>query len=336
VNTLDKIRGCLYGGAIGDALGYPVEFDILPIIKKKYGDKGIIELQLKDNKALISDDTQMSLFTAVGLTECNDNNYIDSIRDRYKEWLITQKYNNVYDYYTDVSENSWLAFKNEMYSQRAPGNTCITSIEKGALGTIDNPINNSKGCGGIMRVAPIALYMRNESMLDAAKLAAEASALTHGHPDGYVTSAVFVGIIHSVINGETLGKSIKAAFEIFKYFGNTQDKLNEIENSIILYIKAAELSKKDMNDEQAIKSLGQGWTADETLAIAVYCSLKYRDNFEKAIQVAVNHSGDSDSTGAVTGNIVGTYLGYELIPDRYKNNIELKDIINKISKDLAH
>ena len=82
--------------------------------------------------------------------------------------------------------------------------------------------------------------------------------------------------------------------------------------------------------------LGEGWVAEETLAIAIYCSVKYQDDFSKALCVAVNHDGDSDSTGAVTGNILGAYLGYEKIPAQWKENLECADVIDEIALDLCH
>ena len=65
----DQVRGCLFGGAVGDALGYPVEFLDEEEIFYKYGPEGIRQYHLDrtSGKALISDDTQMSLFTASGL-----------------------------------------------------------------------------------------------------------------------------------------------------------------------------------------------------------------------------------------------------------------------------
>lgn len=71
-------------------------------------------------------------------------------------------------------------------------------------------------------------------------------------------------------------------------------------------------------------------------AIAVYCSLKYENDFEKAIIASVNHNGDSDSTGSVTGNILGVRLGYEAIPQKFKENLEMRDIIIEIADDLCN
>ncbi len=80
--------------------------------------------------------------------------------------------------------------------------------------------------------------------------------------------------------------------------------------------------------------MGEGWVAEETLAIALYCSLKYENDFDKALIASVNHNGDSDSTGAVTGNILGAYLGMSKIPQKYIDNLELKDVILDIAEDL--
>lgn len=98
--------------------------------------------------------------------------------------------------------------------------------------------------------------------------------------------------------------------------------------------RAVELSHADMDDVEAIHMLGQGWVAEETLAIALYCALKYSDDFDKALVAAVNHNGDSDSTGAVTGNILGAYLGLSAIPEKYLKNLELRDVILEIADDL--
>ena len=73
----------------------------------------------------------------------------------------------------------------------------------------------------------------------------------------------------------------------------------------------------------------------ETFAIAIYSCLKYQNSFEDAIVCAVNHDGDSDSTGSVAGNIMGVFLGYDAIPKYYVDNLELKDVILEIAEDLS-
>lgn len=97
---------------------------------------------------------------------------------------------------------------------------------------------------------------------------------------------------------------------------------------------AIDLSTNDRSDLENIGALGGGWVGEEALAIALYCSIRHFDNFEHAVIAAVNHGGDSDSTGAVTGNILGAAVGYENIPLFFKDNLELHDVILHMADDL--
>ncbi len=98
--------------------------------------------------------------------------------------------------------------------------------------------------------------------------------------------------------------------------------------------QALELADSDLPDSEAINILGEGWVGEEALAIAVYCSLKHGEDIKKALIASVNHSGDSDSTGAITGNIVGAYLGLSFIPKAWIEKLELKEVILQVADDL--
>lgn len=182
-------------------------------------------------------------------------------------------------------------------------------------GTIEKPYNQSKGCGGAMRVAPIAQYSKLE-IKKADMIGAKVAALTHGHELGCIPNAMMVHIIHKIINSENdkLGEIIDESKNTMKELFPNAQYLNEL---IELVDKAIELSKSSKSDLESIQQLGEGWGAEETLAIAIYCSLKYQNDFEKAIIAAVNRNGDSDSTGSVTGNILGLYWGLK----RYLNDL---------------
>ena len=184
-----------------------------------------------------------------------------------------------------------------------------------------------------MRVAPVGLYMRDSET--AGQLGAEVSALTHGHSLGIIHSYVFSTLIWYLLNTElsieeSLKKAITQFKEKFNYF-NKQDTNYFLE----LVDKAISLSKENIKDIDAINELGEGWVAEEAFAIAIYSCLKYSNSFKDAVVCAINHDGDSDSTGAIAGNIIGVYLGYAAIPDEYKNNIELKNIILELADDLS-
>ncbi len=341
MKDIDKYRGCLIGGAAGDALGYAVEFFSSSAIFSRYGEKGITEYDLRNGIAQISDDTQMTLFTATGLllgttrgmTRGIMGSYPSYIAYSYKDWYRTQteRYPLPEEYHY-----SWLVNMREMFSHRAPGNTCMSALGSSEHGTIRTPINNSKGCGGVMRVAPIGLYFEDKriSINEIDMIGAEAAAITHGHSLGYIPAAALVHIIHLVAHNDNISM-IDAVNDMKRDIEIQFAADKHLHEFITIVERAIELSQRnDIEDLDAIRELGQGWVAEETLAIAIYCSLKYCDNFEKALIASVNHSGDSDSTGAVTGNIVGAYLGLKGIPRKYLDNLELKDVILDIADDL--
>lgn len=354
----DKFQGCLIGGAVGDALGYPVEFMSISQIRAKYGERGISRYELIKGVARISDDTQMTLFTAnaalFGFTRIKLRG-IGAIWPEYywmayRDWYKTQIYASQNEMRSNEHEKPylWLCGIDELYSRRAPGTTCMNAIENNKMGTIEDPINNSKGCGGVMRVAPVGLFHRlldanehrpdwghsyssdDEIVLTGARVAA----LTHGHPLGYITAGTFSYLIADIVKDERpkrLQACVERSIQITKQcFPDSAgcDYLCQ------LLERAVNFACQNIEDVLAIDLLGQGWVAEEALAIAVYCALKYCDDFERAIVAAVNHSGDSDSTGAICGNILGAYLGLSAIPLYYIEKLEIGDVILDIANDL--
>ena len=345
MRDLNKYKGCLVGGAVGDALGYAVEFMSADAIFKKYGENGITEYDLRHGVAEISDDTQMTMFTATGLLVGTTRgmmrgimgDYADYIALSYRDWYKTQTKNYPL---SDEHLFSWLVNVPEMFGRRAPGNTCLSALAQGGSGTMGEPVNDSKGCGGVMRVAPIGLYFANGNhdkmqQTEIDLIGAKAAALTHGHELGYIPAAALAHIISLLAKNDKISVLDAVADSVVtmrKVFKETEHlrlfhKLME---------KAADLAVSSDDDLDAIRQLGEGWVAEETLAIAVYCAIKYSDNFEKGIFAAVNHSGDSDSTGAVAGNILGAALGLDAIPQKFLDKLELKDVILEIAEDLYH
>lgn len=326
---LERFEGCLLGGAIGDALGNPIEFEDISTIKKLYGKRGIQDLLTGPRGiAEITDDTQMSMFTADGiikaLRKTFDKTKLPDLRiifDSYKLWFKTQEYMP-----TLQRGKGWIAELKDLYEMRAPGTTCMYSMRNNILGTIEKPINNSSGCGGVMRVAPIGLvYYGNPSI--AFKVGADCAALTHGNPRGYLSAGFLSAMIAHIISGKNIVESVDLTLPILKkYDGN--------EPIIQLIYKAKKLANTDIAPLKAIEQLGEGWDGDEAIAISIYCALKEPNNFEKAVQIAVNHSGDSDSTGAILGNILGAYLGIKNLPKKWKGKIELSKELEVLANDL--
>lgn len=337
----ERIKGCLLGGAVGDALGYAVEFLPEEQIFEKYGFQGITEFDTNGTPtACVSDDTQMSLFTAAGLLlakqrqiplKCTEK-YVTCIAEAYADWFTTQ----IERYPPKAPPATPLGNESGMYHRRAPGGTCLAEtgeLKKGKPpSTMEAPSNFSKGCGGVMRVAPIGFGIDNTeiSLAEIDLLAAKATALTHGHPLAYIPSAALVHIIHSIIyDNLTPADAVQSALMAMPMIFS---KSQHMDDFILLMQKAVALSTYDLDDLDAIHELGTGYCGHDNLAIAVYCSLKYSNDYEAAMIAAVNHGGDSDSTGSVTGNIMGAYLGCSAIPGKYLEKLELKQVILEIAE----
>lgn len=326
----DFFRGCLLGGAIGDALGWPVEFLQYNDILSRYGKEGITDLVSSGNGcAEVTDDTQMTLFTAEGIlrteTRGNEKGICDApstVYFAYLRCLNTQGYPQIDEF--DWIYDGWLLNIKKLHNKRAPGNSCLSSLLSGKIGTIDNPINNSKGCGGVMRVAPAGLFYSKE---EAFQMAAEFAALTHGHPSGYLSAGALAFIIATIIEGEDIELAVSESLEELKKHKDHGECSKLLQNAI-------DLSNSDIKPLDAINKLGEGWVGEEALAISVYCVLKYRDDFKLALITAVNHNGDSDSTGAITGNIIGAYLGVKAIPTEWIEKVELRDEVIQVADDL--
>ena len=378
MGNIDKYRGCLLGGAAGDALGYAIEFDREEAIVARYGSHGIRDYQLDERGlAPFSDDTQMTLYTANSLlcslaalsTQASGGAQASSsapvssdthaaggtqasgdapapapatlpspaalaayapaqMAQFYVEWMYTQV-----SPYPLAEPKAWISSLPELFASRAPGVTCMNACEAMANGA--KAVNNSKGCGGIMRMAPVGLINTCPSFSDVElqRLGAQLAELTHCHELGWMPAGVFAHIVSLLSRDEASSvqeaatqalNTLPEAFPNAHYLGQLQELLRY----------TLRLADSDMPDLEAIHALGEGWVAEEALAIGLLCSLRHEDDFAGAITSAVNHGGDSDSTGAIAGNIVGAHLGLAGIPQRYLEHLELRDTISKIADDL--
>jgi ADP-ribosylglycohydrolase len=363
---LEKFRGCLLGGAVGDALGAPVEFlDRQCIIKYYGGEPGIRDyLKIDDGvQAEITDDTQMTLFTAEGLLRT----YVryctygtgkllgtlpEVITHAYLRWLFTQGETHPL---LDVDKlDGWLVGHKELFARRAPGNTCLGALRN--IRHFDDPHiaeNNSKGCGGVMRVAPVGMFFaathrfdNNDKEKHAFETGMQAAALTHGHPTGHLAAGAFALIVMLVLEGAGLREAAERTMARLPNYNGHEETLQAMKNVL-------NVSQRFPNDPNALKSLGEGWVAEEALTVALYAALsadespkqsdiknidhvmEQQHRFEDGIVLSVNHDGDSDSTGAICGNLLGAKYGQAAIPQRWLEPLELREVIEEMADDLA-
>lgn len=279
-------------------------------------------------------------------------NYVDGA---YIDWYYTQTgYKKPLLGNTDY-HYTWLRDLPELAHRRAPGITCMSACE--SLLHHERPKNNSKGCGGIMRVAPMGLLdasfqIMNGRGLYTTKRLAEAGAkiarTTHLHPLGYLPGALMTLLLSRIV--PLTPEEVKSS--IFQIVQDGLDIMMEMEGDEHFgekeYLRkltrnAVELAKSDIQDTDAIRRLGEGWTGEEAWAISLYCAIRHINNMQDAIIAAVNHDGDSDSTGSITGNIMGAIYGYEAIKKErlfcpngkeFEDTIELAKIILALADDL--
>lgn len=333
-DILKRLRGSLVAGALGDALGYEVEFMYIEGIKRRFGAEGIRSCVVNkglhgQQAALISDDTQMTLFTAAALARPVGDDLLQSIKLAYIEWYATQK--------GKLPGNPRFSLTTipELNENRAPGGTCMQALR--SIGNNEEPKNNSKGCGGVMRIAPVALYAAATGHLDAegaARLAGEAARLTHKHILGYVPAAFTAYIIYKLVldpkpDAESLRRYAAEGIDMVEaIYGYISDFRSIIENALML-------EKSDMPDDALVEACGQGWVAEETAAIALVCALRHFDDINEALVMAANHDGDSDSTAAVCGNILGAAVGIEALDQAEVSKLELLPLILSTADSLA-
>lgn len=358
----DCIRGSLMAGAAGDALGYEVEFISRSSILNRYGPSGITRFELLGGKALISDDTQMTLFTANGLLTGLTRGYMRGVGGRpecyvssaYLDWYYTQTGLKRNTFSGDIP-STWLRDLPELAYRRAPGGTCLDACERLRL---NQPVqNNSKGCGGIMRVAPMALlaasYASRGDCAYSLKELAEAGALiaevTHRHPLGFLPAALLTVLIYKLIPLSPeevcicMDELVHEAVSVLEMIRPGQYE-NEKQSLKMLTDQALRLAHSDVDDQTAIRALGEGWVAEETWAIALFCTVRHVDSMREALIASVNHGGDSDSTGSVAGNIMGAIYGYKALREQnlfcpegkiLEDTLELHEIILALADDLA-
>lgn len=265
---LNNYLGCIVGGAIGDALGAPTEFMDLDYILEKYGTNGVNDyVEFENEIGHITDDTQMLLFTAEGLLRSWHRANTKGIWGAYHRicfhsyirWLRTQEDWHACDVTNIADSEGWLLKQAFLYTRRAPGHTCLTSLRSGIAGTIDEPINDSKGCGGIMRIAPVGLLFYSNP-IQAFQIGAELAAITHSHPSGYLSAGFLAALIAFINNGNSLSDSIQLSLDILKDYNGCKETENAVESALKLYEK---------NDPSYlnVETLGGGWVGEEALAM---------------------------------------------------------------------
>lgn len=299
----------LFGLAIGDALGYSVEFMALSDIKAKHGPSGITDLP---TPALFSDDTQLTLALTEGLLDSGLDASIDHIMEAVGERFVV-----------------WKHRQSDPAYRRAPGGTCMKGIDnyEQSRQWRTSGLPGSKGCGSVMRVAPVGYFYQSD--LDRmAEVAAASSIITHAHPAAVAATTAAAYAVKLALEG-TPPDDIFAQVQHLPSAQNDEflDVLRRV-GHVLGWI----------NEIEALRHIGEGWAGDEALAMALYCVMQKPDSYVDTIRLGANlKSGDRDSVASIAGGIQAARLGLDAIPERWREQIEdaayLRDLAGRMAAE---
>jgi ADP-ribosylglycohydrolase len=283
--------------------------------------------------AAFSDDTQMTLFTVEGLIRARVRGRSKGIchppsvvRHAYLRWLHTQGVPWAQagaEFAGPGGPDGWLVGRPVLHRRMAPGSTCLASLADGGHGTVGEPANNSRGCGAVMRAAPVGFFCGTAA--EAWGTGCEIAAITHGHPDGIYPAGILAATVRLLADGLPLASALLEAAAFAPSASSTTLALRS----------AIELAAGGLPDPDALNQrLGAGWLGDEALAIAACCVLATPAP-AATLLAAVNHSGDSDSTGSIAGNLLGAASGPSAIPSDWLDALEGREVVQQVADDAA-
>jgi ADP-ribosylglycohydrolase len=253
----------------------------------------------------------MTLFTLEGMVHATSTDgIVDEIREAYLDWLGTQGRASA-----AREPEGYLARRDIMRHARAPGTTCLTALRQGGRGTVERPINDSKGCGGVMRTAPLGFLAASVSDADVFKLGAQVAALTHGHPDGYLPAGAMATLVRYALEGVPWDQSVAEALTLARTWPRS-------DGTVAAITSAAEAAAAGPPSRRRVSELGQGWVGEEALAVGLYAAMA-ASSFAECVELAANHDGDSDSTASIAGQVWGARHGLADIQDDVVSRLDV-------------
>ena len=290
----------MLSAAFGDALGAPVEFLSWKDIVQHYGPGGIRAFAPAYGRlGAITDDTQLAMATARGLLRGAYADHFDEVEATLMEYL------------------RWHESQQRTENRRAPGTTCLSALAQWERSRSMKAANTSKGCGGVMRVHPVGLYHAGKPE-KAYSLASACAEITHGHPTSSVSSGFLAALITLLVTDMPFQDAFFSCRNLAAQCSGSEETIEILDRCLLE-------SKNQADAATGITHLGEGWVAEEALAIGIYSYLRHEAEPFEALVASVNHSGDSDSTGAICGAIVGAIHGYDWIPKDMLETLEHRD-----------
>ena len=332
-------RGCLLGMAVGDAMGYTVDSRSWQEIREDYGPNGLLGYDLVNGYADVTSYTQLAAFTAngllFGLTRGQMTGkmapFIKYVTVANCEWAASQR-----AWGRGATNYCWLSRREELCRRHCMDTRMLETLNKADRRTLETPANNHNGPYSLTTAIGVGLFYHRDRMdqEEIDRLGAEAVALTHGSPTAFLSGVVLTHIISRLLWNPRapLKKVVLGAVEELKNrYGHQYSQAYDLATLLrhaVTFSEAHGLRPSDVMEKIGCDN------AAKVLAGAIYASLTCQNDFDRAMIVAVNHSGRSAAVGAITGAILGIRLGEEALPEFYIECLEPAEILRELADDL--
>lgn len=314
INYSAKIKSVLFGVAVGDALGVPVEFKNRQTIQKNpvtdmigYGTHNL-------PAGTWSDDSSLTFCLTEALTQGFNLNLIG---ENFIKWR----------------DDSFWTPRGTVFDIGIATNQSIGRLVKGVQPNLAGGIEElSNGNGSLMRIAPLLFYLLNKPISERYEITKQVSSITHGHIRSIIACFYYLEFAQKLFNG-------KDKFEIYN---TLQSEIPEHLTRLSINIKEIEIFnrilKNDISKVSADKIYSSGYVV-HTLEASIW-SLLTTNNYKEAVLKAVNLGEDTDTTGAVTGGLAGLLYGIDNIPKKWRHEIvrfnDIEDLAERLSEKLGN
>ena len=333
---LSVYQGCVLGLAVGDAMGAGVDNKTLEDIHIDYGPDGLLGYDLANGFAEVSSYTQVTAFAINGLLVGMAHGYLKGpflphIAKALKEWANSQHFPRETE-----KKRCWLCHISQMRRRRAMDPRTLDALTRDVTGTPQKPANNDDGPGTLPAAAVAGLRFTPERMqpCEVGSLGAEIVALTHGAPVAFLSGAVLAYVIAGLIHdpdGALEDQFINAADAVAAQFA-AYPEAAELQKKVKRAVSVAKNGQRE--PVEVMEKLGCT-NADEVLCGAMYACLMADGDFDRAMIIAINHSGKSAAVGAVCGAILGAHLGVEALPSFYVDCLDAGPVLRELLADLV-
>ena len=332
-------RGCLLGMAVGDAMGYTVDSRSLPEIQEDYGPNGLLGYDLVNGYADVTSNTQLAAFTCNGLLLGQTRGqmlgkmapFVRYAEVAAREWADSQR-----SWGRPARNYCWLPSRREICQRNCMDTRMLDILRREQLGTLEMPINNYNGPAALTTAIGVGMFYHKDRMdrHEIGRLGAEAIALTHGSPTAFLSGAVLAQIISLQLQfpkGDLRKIILASAAAIREQFGHQYSQAYDLATMLrhaVTFAEAPNLKCSDVMEKLKCENAAQ------VLAGAVYACLVCKDDFDRGMIVAVNHSGRSAAVGAIVGAILGIRLGEEALPEFYIECLEPAEVLRELADDM--